>query len=128
MAFPEKIICEVQNVNEVMEKRKEENVGEVNRVASGKDEKYCHLHGKGTHWTTECEIVKLVESRGWVRKRKETRSGNNKRNYNYFAVNTFKNFFTNNPFRIRGYIGSTATETLLDSGADISIISESFAR
>ena len=37
----------------------------------GSKAKYCRLHGKCNHTTKECEIVKLVEAKGWKRNTKK---------------------------------------------------------
>ncbi|MGL5707931.1 MAG: reverse transcriptase family protein, partial [Aeromonas sp.] len=86
-------------------------------------EKYCHIHDYGNHKTNECEIVKLVESKGWVRKNKKVeREEFNKRKTNYYMLHSSISTVTDNPFKLSSTIEGKPVKILIDTGADISIM------
>ena len=60
MAFPDNIV----NVVQAEECNEEE---QILALRQGNKKKFCRLHGEGEHFTNECEIVKLVEEKGWKR-------------------------------------------------------------
>ena len=126
IAFPDNIINVVSKVAEP----------NVNQVRSTKQEfsrrQHCRLHGDCDHSTKDCAIVKLVESKGWRRKPMNVNSAAasdedsimNKEHCNYSSK------FLKNPFYFNGVLTNANSikgkqvKLLLDTGADVSIISE----
>lgn len=73
VAFPERIVNEVELVNEDQEKINNEILA-VHR--KGLRKAHCHLHGEREHGTPNCEMVKLVELKGWTRNKFKPRKVN----------------------------------------------------
>lgn len=52
-------------------KQQDRNVDQtILAILANNNQLYCHLHSKEIHTTNQCEVVKLVELKGWVRKKR----------------------------------------------------------
>lgn len=65
VGFPEMLVNQIEDrdSNEFVDEKVEMN--EIN--ASKGSKAFCHIHGESDHKTTECKIVKLSESKGLIR-------------------------------------------------------------
>lgn len=66
-----------------------------------KKRKICELHGKGIHSTANCNMIKIMEAKGWSHKDKIVEMART----------------INRPFVIVGSIDGIKREMLIDTGA-----------
>ncbi|KAM0678690.1 hypothetical protein BDAP_000800 [Binucleata daphniae] len=114
------------------------NIGENGR-------KFCKFHGACNHNSMTCRILKEIETKGYILQKKKSNVNaieaaedavsddnlelNKTPNNSYFSVHTriptiFSHMSNNkNPFYIKASINNTETLLLLDTGADISLLS-----
>lgn len=113
VAFPERII------NEIAREESGEAI-EANYPRKLNAKKYCRLHGEGFHMTKECDIVKLVESRGWIRK--TISQASNKKDSDYLNVIISSTGENGKGFLNRAIFHDVNRYFLFDTGAGISLI------
>lgn len=120
IAFPERIVNEV-NIEGGSQQQDEEAEQAVSAVSINNNQLYCHLHGKGKHSTSQCEVVKLVESKGWTRVRKEHKHINkNSSSYIYSTFNKVNKIVS--LFKKELTMQGKKYAVLLDTRADVSLI------
>ena len=137
VVFPEMIVGSI-------EEQKENNSVDINNIMRDKNHRnnfnknngkkwFCHLHGEGNHSTKFCEIIKTLESKGWVRKGRnianiqeisEEKENLNKFNSSYNICNHKLGTGNrqHNPFHRLGRLKGKNIPVLLDTGADVSLI------
>ncbi|KAI5151526.1 hypothetical protein ENBRE01_2196 [Enteropsectra breve] len=137
IAFPEKI----SNVNAIEQEVQEVDALRMTRKGpwsnNNQQRKYCRLHGEVGHTTGECEVIKLIETKGWYRKQNKSirrmsmdyedeqepkgyQEDFNKRFTSYISV--FSCCRNDNPFVVEMLVGNKRIKSLVDTEADISVI------
>ncbi|KAI4293327.1 hypothetical protein PAPHI01_2601, partial [Pancytospora philotis] len=125
IAFPEKVVNEVTTHDA-------QDIGHAQIEAIGTQgfTKYCRLHGNGSHFTSDCEVIKLVESKGWRRGKqdRESQSNFNKNRKDYIVYSTKKicSEIKEDGFKKEITIGTEKGMVLLDTGADVSLMRRDF--
>lgn len=131
VVFPEKIVCRIQEEGEQQE---------INRIRGGWEKElggkksgawYCHYHGQGDHSTKYCEVVRTLESKGWIRyqpsqtgKAREKSGGSGNKNSPNYVCKKRVLRISENPFFVKGDIKGKQIPVLFDTGADVSIINK----
>ncbi|KAI4293213.1 hypothetical protein PAPHI01_2487 [Pancytospora philotis] len=118
IAFPERV------VNEVMVQDTEQAL--VEAVGNSGLTKYCRLHGNGSHYTSDCEVVRLVESKGWRRgkpnQKKQQSMNKIQDNYMVYSMRRGDKVAMVSSFKKVLELGTTKCMALLDTGADVSLM------
>lgn len=94
--------------------------------------KFCELHGKKGHNTEECLTLKKLMKLGWSKNKSSGTNTNRAENKdfmenkkinfsNYFSCHS--NFFYKNPFLLKGNIENNIVSILIDTDADLTLIS-----
>ncbi|MGL5706969.1 MAG: retropepsin-like aspartic protease [Aeromonas sp.] len=127
VAFPEKIVNSVER--RIKQEEEDQQPTETVRIQRQTDQRikkslFCQIHEYGNHKTNECHIVKLVESKGWVRQRKQSKTDNDfiKNELPYYTMHSMNKEDRANNFFSNASINNKTIRVLLDTGADISVI------
>ncbi|KAI4292770.1 hypothetical protein PAPHI01_2044 [Pancytospora philotis] len=121
IAFPEKVVNEVTTHDT-------QDIGhaQVEAISTQGFIKYCRLHGNGSHFTVDCEVVKLVESKGWRRGRQDRGDqkniNKNRKDYMVYSAKEGCSGIEQDGFRKEIMIGTKKGMVLLDTGADVSLM------
>lgn len=90
--------------------------------------KFCEAHGECAHSTSECKIMNRLKARGW--KKVETTDSTNKKDtlpsdylFSLFPLNKVSKRVS--PFMLETRIFDKSANTLIDTGADVSILNSS---
>ena len=114
------------------------NDNRINKFSSGNFRKqndmsnktwFFPLHGRGNHSAKYCKVIKALESKGWSRNFTKQagvvandEEDLNKGNSNY--VVHINRVVGNNSFHLKGEIIKREISVLIDTGADVTLISE----
>jgi hypothetical protein len=104
-----------------------------NKGSKIKSEKVCDLHGRRGHTTEECFSLKKLKQKGWSLREPKSMNVVSKveeseeKEINSTFYFSFKNLNNNkhcNPFLVPGSIGCEKIKLLVDTGADLTLISD----
>ena len=63
VSFPDKIVNAINKIERIEDEHNKEKNNSWKKTGN----KYCRLHGEGNHATCDCDIIKLIEKKGWRR-------------------------------------------------------------
>lgn len=102
------------------------------KPADNRKDKFCELHGKLGHSTDECSTLTKLKKLGWEKNttlsstnmvESDKNESNDEVNQSfYFSFSSLNNIV--NPFSITGMIKDSKIPILIDTGADLSLVSK----
>lgn len=102
-------------------------------IAISEKQKFCEAHGEFSHSSNECKVMIRLKSRGWIKRNKKLQeikktaeeNSNNNKSFEYSFVSSFPSKREHkNPFIIKSEIFKKRVSTLIDTGADLTILNK----
>jgi hypothetical protein len=131
VAFPEKAIFQVRqgefHAGEHGELSESEASTGYVQAAYRKTDNFCRLHGDCDHGTLNCEIIRLVEAKGWKRvafekKDKYWQEKKNKRRDFYSLFTCTSKALPTKLIHVKAAYNNHPCTVLIDTGAEVSLI------